>query len=139
MKQRGRQSGTAAVTVLPDRAAAIQRVARPSPPHDLTDEETEIWVAVVNSQEADYFSPATHPLLADYCRLTIDARKISELIEKHMASSKATVEEYNQLLKMRQRTSSELSRLARTMRLAQQTTRMDSGNKTKPTSRRLWE
>lgn len=137
MKQRGKES-VAAMTVLPDLAAPIQRVPRPTPPHDLTDEEVEVWVSVINGEEADHFSPATLPLLAEYCRHTVDARKISALIEKHMARD-ATLEQFDRLLKMRQRTSTELGRLAKTMRLAQQTMRNDRGNVKKPAALKLWD
>jgi hypothetical protein len=60
----------------------LETVERQKAPHDLSDEETEVWAAVVNSQAADWFCPSTVPLLAQYCRHVVSAKRIAELIEK---------------------------------------------------------
>ena len=73
-------------------------VDREKPPRGLTAQEAEIWIAVVNDQPADWFSPTTVPLLAQYCRHTINAQRIAALINKQAAAE--SIDKYEQLLRM---------------------------------------
>src|SRR5947208_3360196 len=66
VRKRGRKSAESLAII--EAPAPIETVTRQQPPHDLSDEECEIWVAVANDMPADWFSPATVPLLAQYCR-----------------------------------------------------------------------
>lgn len=121
-------------------------VERQRPPHDLTDEETEIWAAIVDCEPADKFSPATAPLLAQYCRHVIQARRIGEMIEQatgdlHPVTKEPTltVSDYDRLLRMQDRESRAISSLATKMRLSQQATTNHRGNKKPTASRKPWE
>jgi hypothetical protein len=78
VRKRGRVSATD-LAIVP--MAPLGAVERLKPPHDLTDEETEIWVAVTNTEAADWFTPSTAPLLAQYCRHVISSRRVAEMIE----------------------------------------------------------
>lgn len=115
-------------------------------PHDLTDEETEVWWAVVNNMEADWFCPVIAPLLAQYCRHTIQARRIAELID-HAASEidpktnfpVLPVKEYDRLLRKQQRESAQIKSLATAMRVSQQSTINHRGNKKPMPRSKPWE
>lgn len=125
MKQRGRKSAASMLV----RPRPIEVVERQRPPHDLTDEEVEIWAAVTGAMPADWFSPATVPVLAQYCRHVIHARRVGELIERMTGDPEFSVEEYDRLLKMQERESRAISSLATKMRLTQQATTNHRGNK----------
>lgn len=137
MKQRGRVS--AAASELVPITAPLDRVERQGAPHDLTDEETEVWVAVVNAEAADWFSPSTVPLLAQYCRHVIHARRIAELLEKACSDPALSVVDYDRLLKMQERESRAITTLATKMRLCQQSTTNHRGNKKPGSAKKPWE
>jgi len=136
MKQRGRPSSEALAlaTVSP-----LEKVQRQRPPHDLNDEETEVWAAVVNDQAADWFSPSTVPVLAAYCRHVVQSRRVAELIEKATGDSELSIQDYDRLLKMQERESRAIASLATKMRISQQSVRSDRGHKTISASRKPWE
>lgn len=119
MGTRGRASA-AAVEI--ESIAAVTRLERPRAPHDLTDEEVEVWVDVVESLPADWFSPSTLPLLTQYCRHAVQARRLGQLIEKATGRKDLALPDYDRLLKMQQRESLALSTLATKMRISQQST-----------------
>jgi hypothetical protein len=123
MGVRGRVS-SAALAVAP-----IDIVPRQRPPHELTDEQTEVWAAVVNSQPADWFTPATVPLLSQYCRHVITARHVAEMIERAVADKNFLRDEYDKLLKMQERESRAIATLATKMRVSQQSITNHRGNK----------
>lgn len=135
MAKRGRASAASLeISVQP-----IQIVDRQKPPHDLTDEETEIWAAVVNCEPADWFKPSTVPLLAQYCRHVIHARRIGELIEQATSDPELSIKDYDRLLKMQERESRAMSSLATKMRISQQATTNHRGNKNQNPTRKPWE
>jgi hypothetical protein len=142
MAKRGRKSAAS----LQIATRPVEIVQRQRPPHDLNDEETEIWAAVVDSQPADWFTPATVPLLAEYCRHVIRARRIGELIERATSEldpktkePTLTVEDYDRLLKIAERESRAIAMLATKMRVTQQSTTNHRGNKKPMATRKPWE
>jgi hypothetical protein len=136
MGTRGRESA-AALAVAP--VPAVERVERQRPPHDLTDEEVEVWVAVTSTEPADWFSPSTVPLLAQYARHVIHARRVAELIERATSDPELSVQDYDRLLKMQERESRTIASLATKMRIAPQSTTNHRGNKRRATSSRPWQ
>lgn len=136
MATRGRRSSASLEAIVPTAAALVERQR---PPHDLTDEETEIWVAIVDCEPADKFSPATAPLLAQYCRHVIQARRIGELVEQATGDPQLSISDYDRLLRMQDRESRALSSLATKMRLSQQATTNHRGNKKPIVSKKPWE
>lgn len=136
MGTRGRVSSSALEVVGPK---ALEIVERQRPPHDLTDEETEIWAAVVGAESADWFSPSTVPLLAQYCRHVIHARRVAELIERATSDPELTAKDYDRLLKMQERESRAIATLATKMRISQQSARNDRLHKKTPAARKPWE
>jgi hypothetical protein len=145
MKQRGRKSA-AALEIAPLATAVLERVERQKPPHDLQDEEVEVWAAVVGAEPADWFSPSTVPILAQYCRHVVHARRVAELIEKATSDlhpetkqPSLTVSDYDRLLKMQERESRAIATLATKMRISQQATTNHRGNKAPKATRKPWE
>lgn len=136
MGNRGRPSSAALTIVHP---APIETVERQRPPHDLTDEEVEVWVGVVDNVPADWFSPATVPLLAQYCRHYIHARRIASMLERATSDKSLELVDYDRLLKMQERESRAIAALASKMRIAQQSTTNHRGNKAQAAARRPWQ
>jgi hypothetical protein len=77
MAQRGRPTRASLALV----SARIEAIPRQSAPSELTKEESEIWNTVVAAEPADWFSASTRPILAQYCRHIIRARRTAELIQ----------------------------------------------------------
>ena len=119
--------------------APLETIQRQKPPHDLTDEEVEVWAAVVDSEPADWFTPATVPILAQYCRHVIHARRVAELIEQATSDPDLSVVDYDRLLKMQERESRAIASLATKMRVSQQSTTNHRGNKRPSPARKPWE
>jgi len=134
--QRGRVSSAALELKAP---AKLERVDRQRPPHDLTDEETEVWSAVVNAEPADWFSPSNAPMLAQYCRHVVHARRIAELLERALSDADLDLANYDLLLKLQDRESKQIATFAVKMRLAQQSTINQRGNKRPTPIRRPWQ
>ncbi len=135
MTKPGRPSA-ASLETIPSR---VEIVDRQRPPHDLTDEEVEVWAAVASTEPADWFSPSTAPLLAQYCRHVISARRIALLIERATGDPDLSVVDYDRLLKIQQRESAIIRSLATTMRISQQATTNHRGNKKPSASRKPWQ
>lgn len=136
MQKRGRKSAASLETLT---VGPVEVVSRQKAPHDLTDEETEVWAAVVNTEPADWFSPSSAPILAQYCKHVINARRVSELIEQATSDPELSIQDYDRLLKMQERESRAISSLATKMRISQQATTNHRGNKKPSAARKPWE
>ena len=136
MGMRGRNSSGEIALIGP---AELELVPRQKPPRELTDEEVRVWRAVVSSEPADWFSPSTSPLLAQYCRHVVHTKRIAEMIERATCDPNLAVTDYERLLKMQQRESQSVAMLAMKMRLAQQATITHRGNKKPSGTRKPWE
>lgn len=148
MGTRGRQS-MAALSVV---QTGVEECRRPQPPQDLSAEQRMEWLAVVNRLPADWFQPETWPLLAQYCRHVVAARRVAELVstlEMEMLREPAEGESkvglmlgatkaMDRLLKMQEREGRAMSSLATRMRLTQQST-YDPKTKKPPQVKRPWE
>jgi hypothetical protein len=136
--KRGRTS-TAAVLTAPT-PSQVDRIERPVCPHDLLDEEAEVWSSIVDSLPADWFKAENLPLLSQYSRHVIAARRIAELIERATADPKLGIRDYDRLLKAQARESAAISSLAVKMRISQSTVRNDRGNsKSRSAPCKPWE
>ena len=135
MKQRGRV-GSSALEIL--KTSPIEVIGRQPAPHDLTDEETEVWVSIVNHESADSFDPSSAPLLAQYCRHTVAARKVAELILKAESSTDLTITDRQRLYSMQAQESKTLCSLATKLRISQQSITNHRGNK-KTGDKKPWE
>jgi hypothetical protein len=148
MKQRGRRSA-ASLLVVP---AAVEQIPRQRPPAELSREQAAVWSAIVRAEPADWFSASTRPVLVQYCRHIVAARRAAEMIEALEASiaERAAVNganpltitlsasaEFDRLLKMQERESRVIASLATKMRITQQATTNHRGNRIE--SKKPWE
>jgi hypothetical protein len=141
MKQRGRKS--AASQGLPVASPQTQVVRRPDAPLDLTPEESQEWNRVTEAMPADWFSPESFPLLSQYCRHIVSARRVSQLIDQEIARTDVDVAQIDKLLQMQSRETASLKAMAASMRLSQQASysaRGAGGEKSRRnTVKRPWE
>ena len=114
-EKRGRKSGASLETVL----SVTGKPARPAAPDCLTTDQAEVWKSVVKSMPADWFGREIWPLLIQFCRHSVSARVVDELIAEH-AAGELDIPRYNKLLIMRSRESAAMTASARTMRMTQQ-------------------
>jgi hypothetical protein len=83
--QRGRKSAAELSVV-----AARRIASRLDPPASLTDEEAEVWNMTVAGEPAGFFNgSAVRQILADYCRHTVAANRLSAIISKAMKANAA--------------------------------------------------
>jgi hypothetical protein len=105
---------------------------KPNPPKDLTEDQAEEWRAVVNRLPHDWFPRETHGILAQYCCHVVERREIDELIVECKGNADFSVNDYDQLLKMREREGRAASSLATRLRITQQATYDKSKKKGSP-------
>ena len=118
MKQRGRRS-VASVAM----AGAVQAIPRHAPPEDLSDLETEIWVMVVDALPADWFGRDQLPLLLAYCKHSARAQLLDKEIDGfdlQWLKDDDGLRRYDKMLAMRERETRQITSLARSMRITQQ-------------------
>lgn len=149
MKQRGRKGveQQQALAIAEISVGALDRVERQRPPHDLTDEEVEVWVAIVNTEQADWFSPGNVPLLTQLCRHVVHARRVAELTERALSDidpntkqPTLSIQDYDRLLKMQERESGAIASLSTKLRLTNQSLTNHRGNhKTNAAARKPWQ
>ena len=134
MGTRGRQSAAALEVVSPN--GPIERV---KPPHELSDEEVEVWARIVSVEPADKFYPAASvDLLAQYCRHMIQARRIAEMLEKATSDPALEIRDYERLLRMQGAETSQMRSVARDLNLTPKATTNHRGNKLSA-PRKPWE
>lgn len=117
MKQSGRKSSAslATVTALPLRMLA--------PPDDLSAEESKVWATVAATKPGDWWDAGSVPLLAQYCRATVQAEMVAGLVNsvgRAMLTDPDELGRYKELRKIQATLSGEMSALATKMRLTQQ-------------------
>ena len=87
MAKRGRKSSTSVAVLPPVDPAEIESIARPEPPECLDVSARDVWLGVVDNLSADWFEPVMFPVLEQYCRHVVEARRLNALIvqavEKH--------------------------------------------------------
>jgi hypothetical protein len=117
MGQRGRTSGASLSVVA---GTAID--GRPAAPGDLTEFQREVWERTVANEAADVFrTAALQQLLKEYCRHVESAHRVTALIalvEKPGAA--VDLDEYEKLLRMRDRETKALADKATKLRLTNQ-------------------
>ena len=116
--KRGRKSAAELTT----RIVSLSSQERLQPPYDLwRDEEVEVWTGIVDALPAGHFGPETVPLLAQYCRHVINARRVAQLIRQMETEPGGAIDldDYGQLLGLLERESRAINALSRAMRLSQ--------------------
>jgi len=138
MRQRGKKSAAAVAT-----REAVAVVNRPEPPLELSPEEADVWAEIVDAMPADWFPRETWPLLKQYCRHTVTARRVAQLIDQASAREDLDIAEMKELLAMQAKETASLKAMAASMRLSQQASysaRGAGGEKSRrSTVKRPWE
>src|SRR5215467_10090913 len=118
MKTRGRNSSASKAVIVGGFGE------RPKPPVGLTKHQRAIWLAVVSSENPDFFkSDVSRALLADYCRRRAACEEISTVIDGFDEGWKADTEalrRYSEMLRMRGREMEATMRVATKLRLTNQ-------------------
>lgn len=135
MNGRGRRSSASLAVISSSGIAAVER---PRPPADLSGEQAEEWIAIVNRLPADWFGRETEALLAQYCRHIVASRRVANLVAQAEADTECDLKDYDRLLKMQEREGRAITSLATKMRISQQST-YDKSKKKPVQARKLWE
>src|SRR5262245_49401553 len=106
------RESSAAIAMATIGPTGIEQVGRAPPPDNLTEEQREVWLTIVNRMPADWFPAETHDLLAQYCRHVTRARRIAELLTRMEARPEIDGAEYRQLLSEESRQSTMMCSLA---------------------------
>src|SRR5688572_446653 len=97
---------------------------RPQAPTDLTKDQREVWERTVANEAADTFrTTALQQLLKEYCRHVASAKKLASMIEameKLEVMSDDNLDDYDKLLRMRDRETKALADKATKLRLTNQ-------------------
>jgi hypothetical protein len=119
MRQRGRKSAAELAVVI-----AGEFGKRPEPPDFLTERQAEIWRETTASEPAEFFnSAAARGLLADYCRHRQAAEDVSAIIDTfkpEWLKNGEGVKRYQILLRIRETETTAAMRMARSLRLTNQ-------------------
>jgi hypothetical protein len=122
-RKRGRKSHADLLT--PKALSVYPRL--PMPP-ELSGDEAEVFLDIINTAEGDWFTRANLPLLVQYCRHVVQARRVAELIESCVERRETTLAYYRVLLAEQRAETAAIAALSVKMRLAQQSTRNNRGN-----------
>jgi hypothetical protein len=117
--KRGRTSSSELSTVLIDAGRRMP----PSPPPELSDAQTKIWLDVVGSLPGDWFTRAAHPILIAFCRHVCRARLLEMQIaqfEPEWMSADGGLERLDRLLAVAERETRAMTACARALRLTPQ-------------------
>ena len=121
MMKRGRKS----VGELSTLAIGIDPKSRPEPPSGLSPREAKQWREIVGSLRADWFTPESLPLLADYVRYA----ELSTKLSRELRGVAVADPRFAPLLKQKLAASNWVIRLAVKLRLTPQSTRAASTNR----------
>ncbi len=116
MGTRGRKSSLELVGT----PGAVALIERPKPLAELTPEQSDVWVSITDAMPADWFTPENFPLLAQYCRHIVNARRLAQLIELVCSSKEMDPREYTDLLAAEQKQTASIKTLATAGRFTQQ-------------------
>lgn len=92
--------------------ANVNATERPGPVAGMTDEQQFEWVRIVNSCEAERFTPDLLPLLEAYCRHRVALRRVGDLVAQAEADEEFNIVKYDRVLKMQEREGRALASLA---------------------------
>lgn len=122
-RKRGRRSSADLATLQPVSVHPRQ----PLPP-ELSGDEAELFLDIVNTEEGGWFTRANLPLLVQYCRHVVQARRVAELIDAAVGQPSTDWAYYAGLLVAQRAETAAIATLSVKMRLAQQSTRNNRGN-----------
>jgi hypothetical protein len=129
-KQRGRRSSAQLMSPKP-----LELYPRQPVPPELSGEAAEVFRAIVDTEEAAWFNKSNIQLLVQYCRHTITAKRVAELIE---AAGDSDLDLYGRLLVMQRAESAALASLSVKLRLAPSSARKNRGQP-RPDGPKPWQ
>lgn len=137
MEGRGRKS-LASVTVLP-----TPMVSRMESPADLNDRQKALWLEMVETKPAEWFTADNAPLLAEYVRAVDMCNVLAQGIEAELAGQNENGPGLKDLLSMRDREAKRATSLATKLRLTNQSrytpqASATANRKTPPVMRTPW-
>lgn len=116
MGARGRKSA-AQLAIAP----VVAVTPRPTAPDELTDEQAREWDSIISRMPGDWLKREQRALLVQYCRHTVAARRLSQLIEQ---AEKSDIEwdetRWLRLQRAQAQQSATLAALATKMRISHQ-------------------
>lgn len=83
----------------------------------LNEHESEVYQRIVASRPAGWFQPEIEPLLMQYCRHVVQARKVAELAGRASEVEDLSVKDYDLILSMQERESRVILSLAAKLRI----------------------
>jgi hypothetical protein len=98
----------------------VLAIPRAEPPEELTAEEAEEWRSVTNRMPADYFGKEHYACLVQRCRHVVNARRIAQLIDRHLGGEEISAATYIKLLRAQKEETTAIIACDRTMRLTHQ-------------------
>jgi hypothetical protein len=98
----------------------VLAIPRAEPPDELTPEEAEEWRSVTNRMPADYFGREHYACLTQRCRHVVNARRIAQLIDRHLGGEEISAATYIKLLRAQKEETTAIIACDRTMRLTHQ-------------------
>lgn len=98
----------------------LEVVKRLRPPAELTPEQKEEFIRVVDSMPADWFAPGHTAALVQYCRHVIMARKVAQVIDAMMLSEDIDPIKISELVKRQEAESRIIGKLMTMLRLTPQ-------------------
>lgn len=117
MKQRGRKS---AAEVEATGLAPVSEQGRPDADYSLTDEQAEVWHAVLEALPAGWIGAEALPVLAAYARTTVHLRRLGMLITQEEGSDEFDPRHYAALIRAHGQAAQILKTLATSLRLTPQ-------------------
>ena len=94
--------------------------ARMDADYSLRDEESEVWKAITESLPADWINAGNAPVLAAYCRATVSARRIGQLVYQAENADAFNPDEFLKLIAAHSKLAQTIKTLATALRLTQQ-------------------
>lgn len=121
MGKRGPKSA-AELAVKPPEGGELQTQARPDADYSLPDEAAEVWRATLEALPADWIGAEALPLLAAYCRTTVQLRRLGQLIHQaETTPGPLDLAAYAGLIRVHGQAAQTLKTLATALRLTPQT------------------
>jgi len=118
-KKHGRRSSAELMT-----PRVLELHPRVQPPPELTVEEAGLFTSIVNTEAAAWFTQANLPLLTQYCRHAVAARRVADLLK---TCDETDLDTFGKLLAQQRGESAVLAALCVKLRLAPSSARKDRG------------
>jgi hypothetical protein len=111
MRQRGRRSGSNLISIVGARRMP------PRPPAELSPDQASVWRDMVSSLPDRWVEPPAFPILVQFCRHVVQARRLAEMLERATADPDWTIADYDRLLRIQQRETAAIAACGRALRL----------------------